>query len=97
MQLVFLASTLVLLAVAIFAFQNPETVTVRFLVWQTSSSLAVVTVAATASGAFIACLLGLATRLRRWRRDRTAARGARELGVAGSTARPVASEPTDHA
>jgi uncharacterized integral membrane protein len=97
MQIVFLASTLVLLAVAIFAFQNPDPVTIRFLAWRTSSSLAVVTVAATASGAFIACLIGFATRLRRWRRDRTAARSAREIGVAASIAKPVISEPTDRA
>ena len=34
MQLVFFVTTLVLLALAIFAFQNPEAVTVRFLVWR---------------------------------------------------------------
>ena len=51
MQFVFFIVILLLLAVAIFAFQNPDPVTVRFLVWRTSSSLAIVGLAATAGGA----------------------------------------------
>jgi uncharacterized integral membrane protein len=61
-----------LLAVAIFALQNAQAATVRFLYWELQSSVAVVTLAATAAGVLIAGLVGLASRLRRWRRGRTA-------------------------
>lgn len=74
MQLIFILLTLLLLAVAIFALQNSEPATVRFLHWQIRSSVAVVTLAATAAGALIAALLGWATRIRRWSRERGAAR-----------------------
>ena len=95
MQLAFFVTTLVLLALAIFAFQNPEAVTVRFLVWRTSSSLAVVTLAATASGAFIATLLGLSARLRRWRRDRTIGQPSAKAAASPPVASAAAPDP-DH-
>lgn len=82
MQLVFILLTLLLLAVAIFALQNAEPVTVRFLHWQIHSSVAVVTLAATAVGALIAALLGWAARLWRWSRGRLAA----QAGSPGSDA-----------
>ena len=62
--------SVMLLAVAIFALENAQAVTVRFLFWQLDSSVAVVTVAATAAGMLIAGLTGLAGRLRRWKRGR---------------------------
>ena len=76
MQLVFVLLTLLLLVVAIFALQNAEPATVRFLHWQIRSSVAVVTLAATAAGALIAALLSWAARLLRWSRGRVAARAA---------------------
>jgi uncharacterized integral membrane protein len=64
--------SLLLLAVVIFALQNAQAVTVRFLSWQLQSSVAVVALAATAAGVLIAGLFGLASRLLRWKRNRPA-------------------------
>ena len=90
MQLVFVLLTLLLLAVAIFAFQNPEPVTVKFLAWQVSSSVALVTVGSVMGGALIAALLSLTGRLRRWSRTRAAARsGSEAIGSDGPAARPT--------
>jgi len=73
MQLVFILATLILLAVAVFAIQNPDPVTLKFLGWQLQSSVAVLTLGASAAGAILASLLGLASRLRRWQRARATA------------------------
>lgn len=62
--------SVLLLAVVIFALQNAQAVTVRFLFWQLQSSVAVVALAATAAGVLIAKLFGLASRLLRWKRGR---------------------------
>jgi uncharacterized integral membrane protein len=62
--------SVLLLAVVIFALQNAQAVTVRFLFWQLQSSVAVVALAATATGVLIAGLFGLASRVLRWSRDR---------------------------
>lgn len=70
MQLLFVLLTLLLLAVALFALQNADAVTLRFWPWQVQSSVAVLTLAATAIGALIATLLTVATRLMRWGRSR---------------------------
>jgi uncharacterized integral membrane protein len=70
---VFILLTLLLLAVAVFALQNPEVVTLHFLTWQVQTSVAILALAATTAGAVIAALFGLATRLRRWQRGRAAA------------------------
>ena len=67
----------VLLLVVVFALQNSQAVTVRFLSWQVHSSLAVVTIAATAAGVLIAGLFGSASRLWRWKRGRPAKDEAR--------------------
>ena len=64
--------SVLLLAVAVFALENAQAVTVRFLYWELQSSVAVVTLAATAAGVLIAGLVGLAGRLRRWQRGRAA-------------------------
>jgi uncharacterized integral membrane protein len=56
--------------VVIFALQNPQAVTIRFLFWQLESSMAVVALAATAAGVLVAELFGLAKRLLRWKRGR---------------------------
>ena len=77
--------SVLLLAIAIFALENAQAVTVRFLYWQLQSSVAVVTLAATAAGVLIAGLIGLVSRLRRWKRGR-AVRGAPRLA-------PLPSEP----
>jgi uncharacterized integral membrane protein len=69
--------SVLLLAVAIFALENSQAVTVRFLSWQLQSSVAVVTLAATAAGVLIAGLFGLASRLRRWNRGRAVTGAAR--------------------
>ena len=70
MQFVFILLTLLLLAVAVFALQNPDRVTLSFLVWKVETSVAILTLGATTTGALIAGLLGLASRLRRWQRTR---------------------------
>jgi uncharacterized integral membrane protein len=70
MQLLFVVVTLLLLAVALFALQNPDVVTVRFWPWQFQASTAAVVLGATATGALIGWLLGLVARLRRWQRGR---------------------------
>ena len=92
MLLVFVALTLLLLAVALFALQNAEPVTVRFLHWQLQSSVAVVTLSATAAGAVVAGLLSLAARIMRWSRGRAASRSARESALP-SEPRPPADLP----
>jgi len=71
MQFVFILFTLLLLAVAVFALQNPDRVTLSLLVWKVETSVAILTLGATTTGALIAGLLGLASRLRRWQRTRT--------------------------
>ncbi len=81
--------SVLLLAVAIFALENAQAVTVRFLSWQLQSSVAVVTLAATAAGVLIAGLFGLASRLRRWNRGR-AATGAARLATLPSEPRSPA-------
>lgn len=67
----------VLLLVVVFALQNSQAVTVRFVSWQIQSSLAVVTMVATAAGVLIAGLFGSASRLWRWKRGRAAKAEAR--------------------
>jgi len=62
--------SVVLLLVVIFALQNPQAVTIRFLLWQLESSLAVVALAAVAAGVLVAGLFELAKRLLRWKRRR---------------------------
>lgn len=62
--------SILLLAVMIFALQNTQALTLRFLVWRLESSVAVVAVAATAAGVLIAELFGLTRRLLRWKRGR---------------------------
>ena len=68
MQILFILATVLGLIVAIFAVQNATPVTVRFLHWRLDSSVAVVTVLAVGTGAIIAWLLSLTSRLMRWRR-----------------------------
>jgi len=63
--------SVLLLAVVIFALQNAQAVSIRFLFWQLQSSVAVVALAATAAGLLIAKLFGLASRLLRWKRGRS--------------------------
>jgi uncharacterized integral membrane protein len=57
-----------LFAVAVFAFQNPDSVTVHFLHWQISATVAVVTIASAAVGALAAALASLAARFVKWTR-----------------------------
>jgi uncharacterized integral membrane protein len=90
MQFVFILATLLLLAVAVFAIQNPDPVTLKFLGWQLQSSVAVLTLGASTAGAILAGLLGVASRLRRWQRARaTAAVVPAPPAEAGSPARPA--------
>ena len=60
--------TVVLLFVVIFALQNAQAVTIRFLFWQLESSMAILALAFRAAGALIAELLRLTNRLLRWKR-----------------------------
>ena len=69
--------TLLLLAVAVFAIQNPTVVILHFLAWQVQTSVAILTLAATMVGAMIAGLIALAARFQRWQRTRAAAAAAR--------------------
>ena len=68
MQALLAVVAILLLAVAVFAFQNPDAVTVRFLHWQLSASVAVVTIASAATGALAAALASLAARFVKWTR-----------------------------
>jgi len=68
MQVLLAVVAILLFTVAIFAFQNPDPVTVRFLFWQLSASVAVVTIASAAAGALAAALASLAARFVRWTR-----------------------------
>ena len=68
MQALLAVVALLLLAIAVFAFQNPDAVTVHFLHWQLSASVAVVTIASAATGALAAALASLAARFVRWTR-----------------------------
>jgi uncharacterized integral membrane protein len=68
MQALLVVVALLLLAVAVFAFQNPDAVTVRFLHWQLSASVAVLTIAAAATGALTATVASFATRFVQWTR-----------------------------
>ena len=68
MQALLAVVAILLFAVAVFAFQNPDAVTVRFLYWQLSASVAVVTIASAATGALAAALASLAARLVKWSR-----------------------------
>ena len=88
-MLLLIVLSVLLLAVAIFALENAQAVTVRFLYWQVESSMAVVTIAATAAGVLIAGLVGWASRLRRWTRGR-AATGAPRLAMLPSEPRSSA-------
>ena len=88
-MLLLIVLSVLLLAVAIFALENAQAVTVRFLYWQVESSVAVVTIAATAAGVLIAGLVGLANRMRRWKRGR-AATGAPRLAMLRSEPRSSA-------
>ena len=68
MQALLAVVALLLFAVAVFAFQNPDAVTVRFLHWELSASVAVVTIASAATGALAAALASLAASFVKWRR-----------------------------
>ncbi|HEY7141434.1 MAG TPA: LapA family protein [Methylomirabilota bacterium] len=77
MQTLLAIVAILLLAVAVFAFQNPDAVTVRFLHWQLSASVAVVTIASAATGALAAALASLASRFVKWTRRPGPSSGAR--------------------
>src|SRR4029453_2945186 len=62
--------TVVLLFVVIFALQNAQAVTIRFLFWRLESSMAILPPAFTAAGVLIAELVRLGNRLLRWKRGR---------------------------
>jgi len=68
MQALLAIVAILMFGVAVFAFQNPDSVTVRFLHWQLSATVAVVTIASAAAGALAAALASLAARFVRWTR-----------------------------
>ena len=86
MQALLAVVAVLLFAVAVFAFQNPDAVTVRFLHWELSASVAVVTIASAATGGLAAALTGLAARLVKWSR--------RPTKPATRTGPPVAPPPS---
>jgi len=67
MAYLFLSLILALLTAA-FALQNTETVTVRLLLWEYQTSLVLVILGSTISGALLSFLASLG---RRWKRSRT--------------------------
>lgn len=71
MQALLAVVAVLLFAVAVFAFQNPDAVTVRFLHWELSASVAVVTIASAATGGLAAALASLAARFVKWSRRPT--------------------------
>jgi uncharacterized integral membrane protein len=81
---IFILGIFLLLGVAVFALQNPDPVTVRFLSWQLQASVAILTFGAAATGAVIAALLALGSRLGRWQRGR----GAVPPGAQAAAGRP---------
>lgn len=83
--------SVLLLAVAIFALENAQAVTVRFLFWQFQSSVVVVTLAATAAGVLIMGLFRGVSRLRRWKRDRAAMGAARPATPSSEPRSPTSS------
>jgi uncharacterized integral membrane protein len=87
-MIAFILFSLLLVAVAVFALQNPGVVPLRFLAWEVQTSVAVLTLAATTAGAVIAGLLALAGRVRRWRRVRTPPPPAPPAGRAPGTPEP---------
>ena len=80
-MLLLIVLSVLLLAVAIFALENGQAITVRFIYWELQSSVAVVTLAATAAGVLIAGLVGVVSRLRRWKRGRAATGAARRASA----------------
>jgi uncharacterized integral membrane protein len=80
-MLLLIVLSVLLLAVAIFALENGQPITVRFIYWELQSSVAVVTLAATAAGVLIAGLVGVGSRLRRWKRGRAATGAARRASA----------------
>ena len=85
MQALLAVVAVLLFAVAVFAFQNPDAVTVRFLHWELSASVAVVTIASAATGALAAALASLAARFVKW---------SRRPKPAAQTGPPVAPPPS---
>ena len=85
-MLLLIVLSVLLLAVAIFALENGQAITVRFIYWELQSSVAVVTLAATAAGVLIAGLIGLVSRLRRWKRGRAATGAARRASASLASA-----------
>ncbi len=81
--------SVLLLAVTIFALENAQAVTVRFLFWQFQSSVAVVTLAATAAGVLIAGLFRVVSRLRRWKRGRAATGAPRPAPLSSAPRSPT--------
>ncbi len=73
--------SVLLLVVVIFALQNAQAVTIRFLFWQLQSSVVVVALAATAASVLIAELFGFASRLLRWKRGRPVTGPARPAAL----------------
>ncbi|MGH7266541.1 MAG: LapA family protein [Candidatus Rokuibacteriota bacterium] len=68
MQLALLLLLVLSLAVALFALQNADAVTVRFWPWEFQASVAILTLGALTVGALMAGLVSLAARLGRWTR-----------------------------
>jgi uncharacterized integral membrane protein len=87
MQALLAVVAVLLFAVAVFAFQNPDAVTVRFLHWELSASVAVVTIASAATGALAAALASLAARLVKW------SRGPKPTARTGPPVAPPPSAP----
>ncbi|MBO8141439.1 MAG: LapA family protein [Firmicutes bacterium] len=68
MQFLFVLALLFALAVAVFAVQNAEPITVNLIRWQLETSLVVVVLGSAATGAMVAGLVGLVRQLRAsWR------------------------------
>ncbi len=85
MATLFFAFLLALLT-AVFALQNTDRVTVRFLIWEYESSLVIVILSSAALGAALTFLLSLGPR---WRRARETSRLLETIETQGARIREL--------
>ncbi len=80
-QFYFMVALLLATLVAIFAVQNAEEVTVRFLVWTFQTSVVIVILVSAGMGALLAALISLPQTIKARRRLRQSERKLERLAV----------------
>jgi uncharacterized integral membrane protein len=78
-QFYLIVALLLATVVAIFAVQNAQEVTVRFLAWSFQSSVVVVILISAGLGALLAALISLPQTMKAWRRLRESERRLKHL------------------